>query len=136
MKKPLSSILIVCIMCIFNSCSEDNPADAGMNVGIVGQILNSSTQATILHAELLFDDKVIYSQKSQVPSALVSLAGGVTGVSKGTHTISFRIVSQTTSPSTYEVSVIRVETNDAAPNLFPDKKSMNNGESISVSVDL
>ena len=135
--KQISKTTLLFITLVLFSCSkEDNPADAGMNVGVAGQMQNSSIQATILHAELLFDGKVIASYNSQAASALVSLSGGATSVSKGQHTVSFRIVNQTTSPSTYEVNIVRVEANNAAQNLFPGKKALANGESISVSVDL
>lgn len=139
MKPIIMRMRMLCIVLLsitFNSCSEENPAEAVMNVGIAGQIQNSFLQATILHVELLFDGKVIYSQNSQIPSALVSLSGGVTGVNKGQHTISFKIVNQTTSPNMYEVPIVRVEANNTGQNLTAEKQTLATGESISILVDL
>lgn len=70
------------------------------SVGIV--LTNSAEQSTLGRAQLLWDGKVIADVTTTPPGDGVALEGEING-SSGAHTMTLKIVSQTSSPTLYDV---------------------------------
>ena len=107
-----------------------------MVVGVGGNLFNSKFEGTILKADLLFDGSVIATANFTTPDANAQLIGTVNSASKGSHTISFRITNQTSSPNTYETLGANVKAGSSSYMLDDQKKSLATGESITFTVNL
>ena len=136
-------LLFLIAFSILFSCSNNNPvsdnpvSEGTLNIAVGGNFFNSNFQATILECELHFDGSQIASANFSQPNSLAMLTGTVISVKKGQHTISFKIIDQTSSPNIYEtIGVNVVADNGSTYNLADGRKSLATGESISYTVDL
>lgn len=136
MKQIFHITAVMLLVLIFISSCSDNPADEGMIVGVGGNLFNSKFEGTILKADLLFDGTVIASANFEKPTAAAQLVGTVNSAKKGSHTISFRITNQTSSPNTYETVGANMQAGNSAYMLDDQIKPLSTGESISFTVNL
>lgn len=130
-------MLIVSILLM--SCSKDNPATPPEQTFVVvaaGNLMNSNLRSTILKCDLLFDGSVIATANFSQANGLATLSGTVSSVKKGSHSISFRITSQTSSPNTYETIGANAMAGTSSYQLTDQKKSLATGESISFTIDV
>ena len=138
--------IIVLVFVVMLSCSKDdsNPAGPTVEVKITGSLSvdyfpypGSTLQIhqNILKADLLFDGNVVASANYAYESTFADLTSTVSSAKKGTHSISFRITNQGTSPYYYHSSG-KVTAGNSTYDL-PDKKAqLATGESISYSVTI
>ncbi len=99
---------------------------------------NPTGNATIWRTELLFDGKVIGAANFNPPGSAAELSGTIEGVKKGTHTLSIRIASQTSSPTTYEViyaMIVPVMSGNETYEFGSVQRSVATGESIGYSFE-
>ncbi len=95
---------------------------------------HTGLEGTILKADLLFDGSVIASASFTQPSLYATLTGTLTSVKSGSHTVEFRITSQSSSPNTYDVIGATVNAGTSAYNLGNETASLATGQSISYTV--
>jgi hypothetical protein len=133
-KTLLTLTLCSCVLSL--SCSKENPVEQTLDVAVAGSLLNSNLQSTILRCELLFDGSVIGSANFSQATAAATLSGGLTSVKKGSHSIAFKIASQSSSPNTYETVGANVVAGNNTYRLTDQRKSLATGESISYTIDL
>lgn len=135
--KTVIYLLSVTLILVLSSCSSSssNPASPGQVVVVGGDLMNhAGLQGTILKADLLFDGSVIASASFTQPSLYATLTGTLTSVKSGTHTVAFRITSQSSSPNTYDVIGGTVSAGTSSYNLGTETASLATGQSISYSV--
>jgi PBP1b-binding outer membrane lipoprotein LpoB len=141
--RPIIVLLSVSFL-VINGCKKDeNPASAAADsysVTVAGNLVNTNFQSTILGAELQFDNSAMSSASFSSGNWAASLAGVLTSVNKGQHTIAFKITGQTSSPNTYtarDVSVVIGSGTGATNRQLADQtKSLATGETISYSISV
>lgn len=135
-KITICFLLVVSALALSScSSSSSNPASAGEVVVVGGDLMNhTGLEGTILKADLLFDGSVIASASFTQPSLYATLTGTLTSVKSGSHTVEFRITSQSSSPNTYDVIGATVNAGTSAYNLGNETASLATGQSISYTV--
>jgi len=134
--KIVQGMTILIAILVPMSCSTDTPTEPTFVVGAGGNLMNSNLQATILKCDLLFDGSVIATANFSQANGLATLNGTVSSVKKGSHSISFRITSQTSSPNTYETVGANAMAGTSSFHLTDQKKSLATGESFSFTIDV
>ena len=136
-------MILLATILVFASCSKDdeNPVipvkESIAAVYAEGIFWNSVfPTATILECQLLFDGSSIATKQHALPRTSDPLVGFATSVSKGQHTVSFKIVAQTSSPTSYDVTNAAVSYNQTRIDLPNRSKSLATGDTISYTVDL
>jgi hypothetical protein len=123
------------------SCSKDdsNPVESTIVVSIKGNLTRcyeAGYSDDILKADLLFDGNVIASASFQTATYHASFDCTINSVKKGTHTISFRITNQKTSPNCYAASISKLTAGNSTYELEDKLATLATGESITYSVTL
>ena len=123
------------------SCSKDNsnPVESTIEVRVEGYIHRCEERGDlndILKADLLLDGNVIASANFQTATDITDLGGTVNSVKKGTHTISFRITNQKTSPHCYVAGISKLTAGNSTYDLEKKLATLATGESITFSVTL
>jgi hypothetical protein len=80
-----------------------DPPPSNILLTVVGSVSQPGLNPTLLEAEALIDGKVVGRDQS-APGAFTLLPEGQKLVGKGTHTVGFRIVNQTASPTDYDIT--------------------------------
>ncbi len=137
MHSKIAIVRVLSLFILLLQCScKDNPVEETIVVAVAGNLLNSNFQATILRAELIFDGQTIGSENFSQAAGNATISGSLTSVKKGSHTIAFKITSQTSSPNTYETICANVGAGGSHYNLADQRKSLATGESITFTVNL
>lgn len=84
---------------------------SGISLVVGGGVMQPSLNPTLLAAEVLFDGQVLNRQQITPATWQLVPQGSKSNVSRGAHTVGFRIVNQTTSPTDYEINGL-VNAND------------------------
>lgn len=129
-------IIMLFSLFLFGSCNKENPVEPTLDVGVGGLFRNAFLQKTILQVDLLFDGTKIGSISNGTGVEQVGLSGVVASVKKGAHTVSFKIVNQTSNPTSYETVAVQVTAGGSHYNLTGVKQTLSSGESITLSVDI
>ena len=130
-------LFLIVSAALLGSCSgsNSNPASPGQSAVVGGNIMDhSGLQGTILKADLLFDGSVVASASFSQPSLYANLTGTLSSVKSGTHTVAFRVTSQSSSPNTYDVNAATVIVGTLTFSLGDRTATLSTGESISYSV--
>lgn len=108
---------------------------AGQVVVVGGNLMkHTGCQGTILKADLLCDGSVIASVSFAQPSLYATLTGTLNSVKSGTHTVTFRITSQPSSPNTYDVIGSTVNAGISTYSLGNQTATLSTGQSVNYSV--
>lgn len=137
MKKYALLVTMATLVCSLSSCSgkSSNPVSPGQAVVVSGTLMDhSGLSGTILKAELLFDGSVIASATFNQPALYAALTGTLSSAKSGSHTIAFRITSQSSSPNEYDVIGATVNAGTSTFSLGTKTANLSTGESISYSV--
>lgn len=97
-------------------CYNKTPTSGvGVNIVVTTSIANSTLKATLLEVQLQIDSITIVDGTSPTPTTGVSLnsRGGST---TGSHTLSYMISNQTSSPNSYTVPASSIAVYDATGN--------------------
>jgi hypothetical protein len=105
---------------------------------VAGSFLQPDLRLTLLEGEALIDGQVV-GREQAAPATFALLPGGQKlNVGEGAHTVGFRIVSQTGSPTVYEitasVNATRLGGGNQNINLGPLTKSLATGEVVTFNI--
>jgi hypothetical protein len=123
------------------ACSDGTgPADGDILLTVAGGIMQPDLTLTLLDVELLIDGQVVGTEQSTAPQATLVLGGQIRNAKVGAHTVGFRIVGQTASPTVYELSALvnatRLGGNSQEIVLGPLTKAVATGEVVTFSVSV
>jgi hypothetical protein len=94
--------LTAALVCGLAACGGGTDSTSDILLTVVGGISQPGFNLTLLEAEALIDGKVVGRDQS-APANLELFPGGQKLVGKGAHTVGFRIVNQTASPTAYDI---------------------------------
>jgi hypothetical protein len=138
----MRSTLFIAATLALSACGGDSSVATGLKSDIlltgVCSILQPDFNPTLLKAEALIDGQVV-GQDQSAPGAATLLPGGATAnVGAGAHTVGCRIVSQTASPTVYEISAgvnaTRVSGGNQDINLGPLTKSLATSDVVTFNI--
>ena len=120
MKKLVPFLVIVLLMTLFVA-GCDNPlglTDISLNfnerVTVAATFQNGNGLATIGNLRVTWDGQGLQESAPSMPVAQVTVSGTRIGRERGSHRLSFQIVSQTSSPNTYRVTGLTITSYDEA----------------------
>ena len=134
--RTMKMYMAVALTLLTLGCSELT-GTGGFDIATVsagGHFINSTSTPTILQCDLSLDGKVIDTHTYATATGECTLVG-VANISNGNHSLSFRIVNQTTSPNEYKVFEADVLSASSEPYIkFLDDKTQTlaTGQSISL----
>jgi hypothetical protein len=107
---------------------------------VAGSIIQPDLTLTLLDVEMLIDGQVVGTEQSTAPQAALVLGGQIHNAKVGAHTVGFRIVGQTASPTVYELSAMvdarRLGGNSQEIVLGPLTKAVATGEVVTFNVSV
>ena len=116
------------------ACGCTEPCKPDILLAVVGSISQPDLNLTLREAEALIDGQVVGREQSTQPQAVLLPAGQKLNVCEGAHTVGFRVVSQTASPTVYEISALvnadRPGGGDQNINLGPRTKTLATGDTV------
>jgi len=105
---------------------------------VVCDIFQPNLNSTLLEAEALIDGQSVGREQSAPATFVLLPAGQKLNVGKGAHTVGCRVVSQTASPTVYEISALVNATRPGGGNqdinLGPLTKSLVTGEVVTFNI--
>ena len=120
MKKLVPFLVIVLPMTLFVAGCK-NPVDVGdislnfnERVTVAATFQNGNGLATIGNLRVTWDGQGLQESAPSMPVAQVTVSGTRIGRERGSHRLSFQIVSQTSSPNTYRVTGLTITSYDEA----------------------
>jgi hypothetical protein len=105
MLKQVPLVIALAALALTMGChgSSTPTAETEFQIQVTGSIANTALAATINEAELIFDGSVAIDQP-YVPAVAISTLSAAGTASNGSHTVTWQIVSQTTTtPNKYTV---------------------------------
>lgn len=85
---------------------------ASLTVSAAGGIINTNGSSTILEFQLKLDGNTIQDTSYTPATNVAELDGIPHGISRGSHTLTFKILRQTSSPNTYSTFALVVLVTD------------------------
>jgi predicted small secreted protein len=121
MKKPVSVLAIFLPTALFVAgCKNpvDGLTDISLNfnerVTIAAKFENGSGLPTIGNLRVVWDGETLQELTPSTPVDQITVSGSRFGRERGSHRLSFRIASQTSSPNTYRVTGLLITSYDEA----------------------
>lgn len=129
----LTTLFAFVLSITFPACSSSTSSSSKIGVTAGGYLANTGlTNATILGASVLIDGNVIASVNNASPTRVVSLVGSIE-LSSGTHTLSFRIDTQTGTSTSYSTGAVQLYIGTALQNLADKSVVLSTGQAIEYS---
>jgi hypothetical protein len=138
-----STLLIAAATFALSACGGDGGGGGtGPKIDIlltvVCSILQPDFNPTLLKAEALIDGQVVGQEQSSPATATLLPGGATANLGAGAHTVGCRVVTQTASPTVYEISAgvnaTRVSGGNQDINLGPLTKSLATGDVVTFNV--
>ena len=110
MQKLMRSLALVLPLTVFLSGCKDAlnissiDLDFDQRVAVTGRFENQDGLPTIADLRVSWDGETLQQMVPSTPVQQVSVSGTRYGAQKGSHRLSFQIVSQTSSPNTYRIT--------------------------------
>lgn len=116
--------------CSKNDVTGDVTGGGGTLVTAGGNFYNASFAPTVLKCDLLLDGTVIATQTYATATGGAPLIG-TAWIQNGSHTLAFRITSQSSSPNSYKASGVSVRGGSTSEHLADRTQTLATGQSIS-----
>lgn len=120
MKKLVPFLAVVLPMTLFVAGCK-NPVDVGdfslnfnERVTVAAKFENGSGLPTIGNLRVVWDGETLQELTPSTPVDQITVSGTRIGRERGSHRLSFQIVSQTSSPNTYRVTGLTITSYDEA----------------------
>lgn len=116
----------------------DGPPPPTILLTLVCGIFQPDLNSTLLKAEALIDGQVVGQEQAAPATFSLAPGGQKADVSEGAHTVGCRVVSQTASPTVYEISALanadRPGGGNQDINLGPLTKTLATGDVVTFSI--
>ena len=99
-----NTLFIAAATFALSACGGNITPPPDILLTVVCSILQPDFNPTLLKAEALIDGQVVGQDQAAPATATLLPGGGTANVGAGSHTVGCRIVSQTASPTVYEIS--------------------------------
>ena len=122
--------IVVALALSMSGCAS-GVTDVANIVAAGGNFINSSFASTVLRCDLLLDGAVIATQTSATATSGCAALVGTATINNGSHTLEFRITSQSTSPNKYQTIGTTIQSATVSKTLGDKTQTLTTGQSIS-----
>lgn len=126
---------VALVVLAVGGCSKnDVTGGGGTLVAAGGNFINASFAPTVLKCDLLLDGTVIATQTYATATGGCAPIIGTAWIQNGSHTLAFRITSQSSSPNSYKAFGVSVGGGGTSENLADRTQTLATGQSISYTI--